>query len=115
MQFEGGNKTIPTVVAFATDNANGLKLKMLQSKFGYRCASIFHQGERRYAVLLRGGTVNPAHLLRGNDLHVRPGAVFAARDSSLVICAGLPITIRKSPSRIGSLPPRLKRVSPPTP
>src|SRR5437762_12427019 len=70
MQLARRDKAVTTVVAFATDDADAPRFRILfKAELRHRGAGILHQGERRDAVALGGDPIDLAHLGGGDDFH----------------------------------------------
>src|SRR5208282_474732 len=73
-ELAGHNESIAAVVAFAAENADALRLRVIgEDETSDGRAGVLHQRKRRNAEALRGGAIDLAHFRRADDFHrVRP-------------------------------------------
>src|ERR1019366_1447530 len=116
-EFASHYESIAAVVAFAAENADALRLRVIgedETRDGR--AGVFHQGEGRDAEALRGDAIDLAHFRRAHDLHTcdpddrDPEGSVPAVSSSARIVSVRPWGTGKSPAPLGWWGGGLKRM-----
>src|SRR5438552_16007954 len=83
MQAARGNESVAAIIAFATDDANRIALRIIpQNVFRHRAAGVFHQGERWHFIFGSGDAIDIAHFGGADDLHASGAALAAAAVAS---------------------------------